>query len=1014
MYAMDMFQRKIPSQFSSKFVGNKKQNKTKMKTQKIMYCLCGRLAVAVAMLITAASAYADYQSTVLGDNPVGFWPVSLYDANATNGIATDLSGNGNNGAYVNISPVYNNVPGPTAFITNGVSFNGSYTYVDLSGVPNSSILNFGGTITMEAWVQANNPSQSFGSIIAKGSDPANDNAEVYLWLNSHQYQGGTYTGTTSIKGAYGGTVTTNWAYVVTTYDGTNWNTYVNAQLVAQGADTVGSLNITAPWAIGDGTISGNSSILNGNISQVALYTSALTPDQILNHYTEGEVNLPASAAKPIIATQPQSQISYVGGTVTFSVVAVSGFGMTNQWFKGSNPILGQTNSTLVLTNLALSDADNYSVVVGSINGTTNSAVAVLTVNTPNNLEWTGVGGAAWDTGATASWLNLSNSATTVFNTGDAVLFDDTPGVPTSITFSGLVTPSTMTVDSSTNNFSFSPYSPGDNTVTGPVKLIKKGTSTLTLGTAGQFAGPVDVEAGEVLAQGYSFQSVPSLTITNNAMVDLSGGNYSNPNQYIYMSGTGINGQGALFNSVYNPSFIFNIVLTGDATMGCIGGTSGLGLSGGSISGPHVLTLDWQNVNGYNEWDGPITIGADVVGITLTNGTLGMKYMSTACQNPNTVFTAGTNTTFAWWNGTGGFDGSINMLSNSIARLWSAGTVYNGSTITLDAMDWSSWGDAGDITLDSAVALKGIVHIIIGDHNMVYTNVISGSGGLFLDYWNHAMVLSAVNTYTGPTIINQPQIVLTGNGSISHSSLIFFGGSDPTATHLDATGRSDQTWTLASGQTLGGIGGVNGSLVVSSGAIVSPAGTNTVQTMDGPVGFTNSVGTIAANSSVTLNGTTVIKLGSGTNDVIQAAANITYGGTLNLVNISGSPLAVGNSFQTFNAGTYTGSFASITPTTPGDGLAWDTTQLSSGIIKVVAGSSQPVISSTTVSGGNLIFSGTNGTPNASYSVLTATNLVTPLANWTLLSTGNFDGSGAFSVTNAISSGTAQRFYTIRMP
>jgi len=142
------------------------------------------------------------------------------------------------------------------------------------------------------------------------------------------------------------------------------------------------------------------------------------------------------------------------------------------------------------------------------------------------------------------------------------------------------------------------------------------------------------------------------------MVDLQGGSYSNPNQYIYMSGSGINGQGALFNGLNGASFVFNIILTGDATMGCIGGSSGLGLNGGSISGPHVLTLDWQNANGYNEWVGPITIGADVVGITITNGTLGMKYLTTACQNPNTVFTAGTNTTFAWWNNTGGFNGSI--------------------------------------------------------------------------------------------------------------------------------------------------------------------------------------------------------------------------------------------------------------------------------------------------------------------------------------------------------------------
>jgi hypothetical protein len=85
------------------------------------------------------------------------------------------------------------------------------------------------------------------------------------------------------------------------------------------------------------------------------------------------------------------------------------------------------------------------------------------------------------------------------------------------------------------------------------------------------------------------------------MVDLQGGSYSNPNQYIHMSGSGINGQGALFNGLYGASFIFNIILTGDATMGSIGGTSRMDLDGGSISGSHMLTLDWQNANGYGEW-----------------------------------------------------------------------------------------------------------------------------------------------------------------------------------------------------------------------------------------------------------------------------------------------------------------------------------------------------------------------------------------------------------------------------
>jgi hypothetical protein len=285
--------------------------------------------------------------------------------------------------------------------------------------------------------------------------------------------------------------------------------------------------------------------------------------------------------------------------------------------------------------------------------------------------------------------------------------------------------------------------------------------------------------------------------------------------------------------------------------------------------------------------------------------------------------------------------------------------------------------------------------------------------MFLDFWNHAMILSASNTYSGPTIINDGlQVTLAGNGSISGSSLIFFGGNNPGSTHLDVSGRPDQTLTLASGQTLAGIGGINGSLAVSSGATISPSGTNATV---GVIAGTNATGTLTVANNVTLNGTTIIKLnGSGTNDVIQTAAGINYGGTLNLVNISGSPLAAGNSFQVFSAASYTGSFASLTPATPGPGLAWDRSQLNSGIVNVVAAPSQPVINSTKVSGGNLIFSGTGGTALGSYSVLTATNVATPLSNWTILTSGAFDGTGAFSITNPISSGNPQQFYLLKTP
>ncbi len=134
-----------------------------------------------------------------------------------------------------------------------------------------------------------------------------------------------------------------------------------------------------------------------------------------------------------------------------------------------------------------------------------------------------------------------------------------------------------------------------------------------------------------------------------------------------------------------------------------------------------------------------------------------------------------------------------------------------------------------------------------------------------------------------------------------------------------------------------------------------------------------------------------------------------------MNISASPLSAGQTFQIFNAASYSGSFANITPATPGAGLAWDTTQLDSGRISVVSGGvSGPTITSAVVAGGNLVLSGTNGAAGGSYYVLTSTDAAAPLASWTPIATDTFDVNGAFSFTNAIDPTVPKRFYLLRLP
>jgi hypothetical protein len=496
------------------------------------------------------------------------------------------------------------------------------------------------------------------------------------------------------------------------------------------------------------------------------------------------------------------------------------------------------------------------------------------------------------------------------------------------------------------------------------------------------------------------------------------------NKPITVSGTGVNGEGALFNSSYglfdgSGDQVLNITLAGDTTFGAAsGGGSRWDLANGStLSGPFKVTINFPG--GYGEWD-TVAIATNVGDLELAQGTLGIKGLGAGMGNPANTLTVDSGCELDIWNSNfgsnSGYGKNIHFLANATFKVLTSPNTFVNASITSESGDfWQFVFGSGAQTMNGPITLNGVIQLQAGNAPVVFSNVVAGSGG-FVSYVygnNESLVFSASNTYSGPTVIGTNMtLALTGNGSISGSSLIFLGGNSPASTFLDVSGRPDKTLTLASSQILGGIGTINGSLVVSAGAILSPAGTNT--TLEVTSGA-NTTGTILVTNALALNGTTVIKLnGSGVNDQIQAGAGITYGGSLNLVNISGAPLAAGNRFQIFNSTSYAGSFANLVPVEPGAGLVWDTSQLNIGVVNVVAATLQPAISSTLLLGGNLIFSGTNGAATGSYSVWTATNLATPFTNWITLLTNTFDATGSFSVTNPISFGSPQQFYRIQSP
>jgi hypothetical protein len=74
---------------------------------------------------------------------------------------------------------------------------------------------------------------------------------------------------------------------------------------------------------------------------------------------------------------------------------------------------------------------------------------------------------------------------------------------------------------------------------------------------------------------------------------------------------------------------------------------------------------------------------------------------------------------------------------------------------------------------------------------------------------------------------------------------------------------------------------------------------------------------------------------------------------------------------------------------------------------------PVIANVRFSAGNLIFSGTNGFPGATYYVLSSTNLALPASSWTREITNVMDATGSFSVTNTAPVNASRMFYRLQL-
>jgi autotransporter-associated beta strand protein len=790
------------------------------------------------------------------------------------------------------------------------------------------------------------------------------------------------------------------------------------------------------------TLNGNNSYSGPTLVTNLIQLRTTTANQSGGAYDveeNGTLDVAVAPGKPTIPMSSLVLGSYVnlgGGNLSFARLTS----------MPSSPVIYATNLTLKASgsgydiNGILPPVAGYSVgqfplvkYEGSIGGNGFPALALgtvprgvtasLTNNTGNNsidlkvdttgIVWKGNHSSTWDISSTANWFNPVSATADTYQDGDSVVFDDT-AANFNVNIVQAIQPGGITVNS-TNDYTFSAVV-GAGGISGSGALIKNGSGTLTIScTNNTFTGGTFIIGGTIKLADTNFvypyggaalnNNLGTVSVANGGTLDINGVQVPNfqtygPDGYnVFISGSGVGGNGALVNNNTNDNDLADpgyVTLTGNATVGGLGDVNirmGISPQLSSQSSDYTLTkvgpgqFRIRYVTAVSPNFGAVNILQGIVSYE-SSSVLGFGDASKPIY-------VGNGGGFAWGTAATSCMRTLICSNNS--------TIY-GYNITTNVF-------AGPVTL-----VGGIVNLNANFYNgMIFSNVLSGAGGINLQYQSLA-TLAASNTYSGFTTVNNCNTAgggnngsvlrLVGNGSINNSPNITLQGITASQAYpgaLDVSGRTDGTLTLVNNQTLRGDNGsyVRGNVVASSGTMITPGGPTNIQYMT----ISNNL-TLQASSTVAVD---VSLDGGATNDMIKVTGTATYAGTLQISKIGATALTNGAAFKLFSAGNYSGNFTTVSGPT---GSTWSFNPING--VATVSGltTPRPIITHIGVSGTTLTINATNGVANGQFVLLESTNLTLPRAQWTPVLTNLFDSNGNLSLsTNIINGGIPVEFYIL---
>lgn len=394
---------------------------------------------------------------------------------------------------------------------------------------------------------------------------------------------------------------------------------------------------------------------------------------------------------------------------------------------GQYPLIKFSNSgggSVVGLTLGTLPSGVTATLVDDTAGPSQSIYLDVTEVTAPISTWTGAASGIWDVNTSLNWTE--GGPATKFQNGNIVYFDDSAG-QTSVTLDTTVSPSEVNfVNSAGIDYTVS----GTGSIDGFTQLYKTGTGRVTLSNNNTYTGITTVSAGTLEVRG----TLATSGISNSATVEY---NSSSPQTVTY----GISGGGSIIKS-------------GNATLTLQGNKNfggGVAVNQGTL---HINAGGWYT-NPFGQTN-TVTVN--------TGGTLSTAYAHSLGVDQNTLHINGGTLAL----------GAENYISN---LQMTGGTVTGGELRTWGGTMTFNQSSTGAV-IASPFNLVGGATLSVADGTAADDLTISGvifNGNGITKTGAGTLRLTAVNTYTGTTTVNEGTLAVNGTSIPDTNKLVIGAG-----------------------------------------------------------------------------------------------------------------------------------------------------------------------------------------------------------------------------------------------